>query len=87
MSSYYRQEANKVTATALHEHVLMQKMPYLLSLWFATATFTSAGYGDFTPQRKIEVVCCIAAMIIGVLMVSYIIGGLAAALTCGVRPQ
>ncbi|CAG7731031.1 unnamed protein product [Allacma fusca] len=87
LSSYYRNIEYNHLNEGLKETVLIKKSPYLLSLWFSTATVTSAGFGDFTPQSQAEIWACLLFMVGGVFFVAYIIGGLAAALTCGIRPK
>ena len=56
---------------------ILNTNPYLLSMYFSIATWSSAGYGDFLPQSWVETVFLIIVQLWGF----YIIGSLTAQLT------
>lgn len=54
---------------------------YITSLYWATATTTTVGYGDISAYTDLERVYAIAVMVFGILAYGYIIASVAATLT------
>jgi len=56
------------------------KQTYLTSFYFTVTTITTVGYGDYSGSTDIEMIYCIAIMIIGVVAFSFATGSLASIL-------
>lgn len=74
-----------------NEEVAVEKlsvnMPYLLSFYFAAATLSSAGFGDFNPQTAKEIGFLILFELISFTIIGYYTAILTSALSCTIRPQ
>ena len=44
---------------------------YLASLYWATMTMTTVGYGDFSPQNNSELLCAIVTMFVVSIVFAY----------------
>lgn len=53
---------------------------YCISLYWAVATLTSTGYGDYSATNTIEMIYSIFVMIFGKLMFGFILGSIASTL-------
>ncbi|CAL8137954.1 unnamed protein product [Orchesella dallaii] len=66
---------------------LSTKNPYLISFYYASATLTSAGFGDFSPQNQGEMVWAIFFTLVGFFLICYYTSILTSALSCIVKPR
>ncbi|ODN03013.1 Cyclic nucleotide-gated olfactory channel [Orchesella cincta] len=66
---------------------LSSKNPYLISFYYAAATLTSAGFGDFSPQNRDEMIWAIFFTLIGFFLICYYTSILTSALSCIVKPR
>ena len=71
--SWAHQQRLSLNTTALHD--------YVTSLYWATTTMTTVGYGDITPYNDRDKILAISAMITGIILYGYILGAVAATLT------
>ena len=60
---------------------------YILSVYWASATLTSVGYGDVKAYNMQEKALALVAMLIGVCLYGYCLGYIAAALTNSASPR
>lgn len=65
---------------------LSANTPYLISFFFASATLTSAGFGDFTPQNESELMMVILFTLVGFFLINYYTSVLTSALSCKLLP-
>ena len=77
--SYYQDRGNItwITNMGLENSNWMER--YLYSVYWALTTMVTVGYGDISPQNKIETVFCIFTFLIGTMVFGYslnCIGGL-----------
>ena len=54
---------------------------YLASFYFVSTTVTTVGYGDISPQNKIEMVFNILMLFVGVMCFSFASGSLSSMIT------
>jgi hypothetical protein len=89
ISSYKirREYAGEEVPLAEEPDELAKNAPYLLSFYFSAATLTSAGFGDFSPQRYVEIICTIIFQLIGFFIIGYYTALLTSALACVVKPR
>ena len=66
---------NWVTVNHLENEGLISK--YLVSLYWATVTCTTVGYGDILPTNSYELIWAMLIIVFGVSLFSYILGNLA----------
>lgn len=67
---------------------LSTKNPYLVSFYYASATLTSAGFGDFSPQNPLEMTWAIVFTLVGFFLICYYYTSvLTSALSCIVKPR
>lgn len=66
---------------------LSTKNPYLVSFYYAAATLTSAGFGDFSPQNPPEMLWAIVFTLVGFFLICYYTSVLTSALSCIVKPR
>ncbi|CAL8148468.1 unnamed protein product [Orchesella dallaii] len=61
--------------------------PYLYSFFYSAATLTSAGFGDFNPQNRTEMLWAIGFQLFGFYLIGYYTAVLTSALSCVMRPK
>ena len=66
---------NWVTSNDLEDSPLLTK--YIVSLYWATVTCTTVGYGDILPTNNYELLWAMVIIIFGVAYFSYILSNLA----------
>jgi hypothetical protein len=66
---------NWVTANDLEDSSIISK--YIVSLYWATVTCTTVGYGDILPTNNFELFWAMIIIIFGVAYFSYILSNLA----------
>ena len=54
---------------------------YIISLYWASATLTSVGYGDISAHNAREMVFALVVQLIGIILYGYCLGVIAATLT------
>lgn len=66
---------------------LASNTPYLISFFYASATLTSAGFGDFHPQDEKEMIWATVFTLVGFFLICYYTSILTSALSCTVKPK
>jgi len=70
-------EVNWVNSAGIDEDGMLKK--YIWSIYWATVTCTTVGYGDITPTNNYELAWVMVIIVGGVMMFSYFLGDLSSA--------
>lgn len=67
--------------------VLGKTEGYWVAFYFAVATVTTTGFGDFNPQTQVEMIFMVFVQLLSFIITGYYTALLTSALCCTIRPK